>query len=258
MKVGPDLTALVLLATFGLAGGVGITALGPGGILATIGLFAFTGLSPATVAGTAIVTHIATGLLGSAAYWRSGQFRERATRRTAAILCGSAMLGTPIGVFINSMVSGRVFGILLAILVTALGALVFYRDRHPGVATEQVHPRRSALLLCGLGFAIATASGLFGVGGPLLTVPLLVALGVPVLSALAAAQAQAVVIASVGTAGYLIGGAISWPLAALVGVPELCGVLLGWRLAHATPARGLKYALIVALFALAPYLALHG
>lgn len=78
----------------------------------------------------------------------------------------------------------------------------------------------------------------------------------PVLPALGAAQAQSVVIATVGTIGYLARGTISWPLALLVGVPELAGVLVGWRLAHAVPTRGLKFALVAALFALALYLAL--
>jgi len=80
----------------------------------------------------------------------------------------------------------------------------------------------------------------------------------PVLSALAAAQVQSVVIATVGTAGYLAAGAIDWPLAALVGIPELAGVLLGWVLARALPTRTLTYVLIASLFGLAPYLAFHG
>ncbi|MFC4331019.1 TSUP family transporter [Streptomyces andamanensis] len=105
---------------------------------------------------------------------------------------------------------------------------------------------------------MSAASGLVGIGGPMLTVPLLVALGAPVLEALAAAQAQSVVIATVGTFGYVAHGAVDWPLAALVGAPELAGVLLGWRIAHALPARHLKTALVLTLLALAPYLALHG
>ena len=92
----------------------------------------------------------------------------------------------------------------------------------------------------------------------MLTVPLFVALGVPVLSALAAAQVQSIVIAGVGSLGYLAAGTIDWPLAVLVGVPELAGVLLGWRIARAVPARTLKYALVTGLLALAPYLALRG
>jgi uncharacterized membrane protein YfcA len=47
-------------------------------------------------------------------------------------------------------------------------------------------------------------------------------------------------------------------LAAVVGVPELCGVLIGWQLARRIPGRRLKRAMIVALLAVAPLLALHG
>ncbi|GAA2148454.1 sulfite exporter TauE/SafE family protein [Actinomadura napierensis] len=252
----PVLAGLVL---FGLVAGVGITAVGPGGVLVTVGLFALTGLSPAQVAGTAIVTHVATGALATAAYTRSGQLRERGTRRTAAVLAAAAVAGTPLGVLVNSVVSGRAFGILLGAFVTLVGMLVWRRARGPasgepgigagGPGTPQV---------AAVGFAVAVASGVFGIGGPMLSVPLLVVLGAPVLSALAAAQAQSVVIAAVGTAGYAAAGAVDWPLAALTGVPELAGVLLGWVIARAVPAGALTGALIVSLFALAPYLALHG
>ena len=88
----PVLAGLVL---FGLVAGVGITAVGPGGVLVSVGLFALTGLSPAQVAGTAIVTHVATGALATAAYTRSGQLRDRRTRRTAAVLAAAGLLPVP-------------------------------------------------------------------------------------------------------------------------------------------------------------------
>jgi uncharacterized protein len=253
---GLGLPILGGLALLGLVAGVGITAIGPGGVLATIGLFALTSLSPAQVAGTAIVTHIATGALGTAAYTRSGQLREPATRRTALILAVSALVGAPVGVVINGAVSDRVFGILLGLFVALVAALVLYRDRRTDPAPPVRHPAVPGI--AAVGVAVAVASGIVGVGGPLLAVPLLVVLGMPVLSALAAAQVQSVVIATVGTAGYLAAGAIDWPLAALVGIPELAGVLLGWVLARALPTRTLTYVLIASLFGLAPYLALHG
>lgn len=246
---------LVLLGLFGLVGGVGITAIGPGGVLPTVGLFALTSLSPAQVAGTAIVTHVATGALGTAAYVRSGQLREWRTRRIAGILAGTASIGTPVGVLINTLVSKRLFGILLGVFVAAVATLVLYRERRHAPA-GQVHSPTP--LLIGVGLVVATAAGIVGIGGPMLTVPLLVAAGVPVLESLAAAQVQSIVIATVGTVGYLANGSIDWSLAALVGLPELAGVLIGWKIAHALPTHQLKYALVVALFALAPYLALHG
>ncbi|MEU7043364.1 sulfite exporter TauE/SafE family protein [Streptomyces varsoviensis] len=247
---------LALLALFGLAGGIGITALGPGGVLPTIGLFALTGLAPAEVAGTAIVTHIATGALATAAYTRSGQLREPATRRTALILAGVAVIGTPLGVLVNTMVSKGAFGLLLGAFAALVAVLVWYRERHGGPGEGASHP--AAPWIAVLGFAVAAASGIVGIGGPMLTVPLLVAAGVPMLESLAAAQAQSVVIAGIGTLGYVAHGAVDWRLAALVGVPEIAGVLIGWKIARALPTRTLKYALVAALLAVAPYLALHG
>ncbi|MBO0851863.1 MAG: sulfite exporter TauE/SafE family protein, partial [Pseudonocardia sp.] len=200
---------LALLALIGLAGGVGITAIGPGGVLPTIGLFALTGLSPAQVAGTSIVTHIATGALATAAYTRSGQLRESRTRRTALILAATAALGTPVGVLVNGMVSQRVFGVVLGVLVAVVAALVLYREhRHPSAAPA--HPTTPAV--AGLGLGVAVASGIVGIGGPMLTVPLLIVLGAPVLESLASAQVQSIIIATVGTLGYLASGAINWPL----------------------------------------------
>lgn len=249
------LQALVALGLFGLVGGIGITALGPGGVLPTIGLFALTELSPAEVAGTAIVTHVVTGVLATAAYTRSGQLRNPATRRVALILTSTAVVGTPVGVLINTAVSKQVFGVLLGTFVALVAVLVWVRERSQ-VTASRSHP--SAGVVAGLGFAVAVAAGIVGIGGPMLTVPLLIVLGVPVLDSLASAQAQSIIIASVGTLGYLASGAIDWPLAALVGIPQVAGVLLGWKLAHSLPTRNLRYALIVVLFALAPYLALHG
>lgn len=247
---------LVLLAVLGLISGIGITALGPGGVLATIALFALTGLTPAQVAGTAIVTHIATGALGTAAYTRSGQLRDPGTRRTALLLAGAALAGTPVGVLVNTVISGRTFGLLFSVFVAGVAALVLYRQRRALAVRPPAQPRTLTVVTLGLG--VAAAAGMFGIGGPMLTVPLLVALRVPVLSALAAAQAQSVIIAGTGTVGYLTQGAVNWPLAVLVGVPELAGVLIGWIVARALPTRALTYALVAVLFGLSPYLALHG
>lgn len=278
-----DPLVLVLLALFGLLGGIGITAVGPGGVLPTIGMFLLTGLTPAGVAGTAIATHIATGALGTAAYRRSGQLREARTRRIAVILSATALVGAPLGVLFNTLVGGRGFAILLASAVAVTGVLVWVREHRTDAAKpdaakpdgtradgEDAHGHGdrpaadgkgkplSPALTAAVGLVVSAAAGLFGLGGPMLSVPLLVICGLPLLPALAAAQAQSVVIATVGTLGYLVHGSIDWALAALVGVPELAGVVIGWKIAHAVPVRKLKFALAATLLALAPYLALHG
>lgn len=249
---GDEFSVLVLLALIGLVGGIGITAVGPGGVLPTIGLFALTGLSPAHVAGTAMVTHVATGALGTAAYSRSGQLREPETRRIALILVGTAMLGTPFGVFIGTTVSRDGFALVLGLVVAAAAGLVWWRARIPQPDVLSSPPTPAFLIP--LGLCVSALSGIVGIGGPMLTVPLLAAAGRPVLSSIACAQAQSIVIATVGTVGYLSHGTINWQLAAVVGIPELAGVLIGWKIAHALPTRTLMNALIATLGMLAIYL----
>lgn len=246
--------SILLLACIGLIAGIGITALGPGGVLVTIGLFLLTGLSPAVVAGTAMVTHVATGTVGSLAYFRSGHLRERQTVRIAVMLLVTAVVGTPAGVLLNSVLPAREFGLLMAVFVVVVAVLVWYRQSR--TPDDGLHPRHPTPALIVIGLVVAVASGIFGVGGPLLTVPLLVAIGTPILPALAAAQVQSIIISLVGSVGYFSIGAIDWRLALIVGVPEMCGVLIGWKVARAVPARYLKWTMIIILIAIAPVLAL--
>lgn len=264
---------LILLALFGFAGGVGTTALGPGGVLVTIGLFLLSGLPPAAISGTAIATNVGSATLGTGAFARSGQLRGPDTRRMARVLIATAIVGTSLGVLVNAQVSGGAFGILLGVCVGAIGALLYVRERqrraasspttadtatapaaHNADATPEMPPARIVLPL---GLAVALISGLFGLGGQLLSVPLLISIGAPMLPALGAAQAQSIVIAGVGTVGYALRGAIAWPLVLVVGVPLLAGALAGWRVAHAVSTERLRAVLAAVLIAVGAYLIVH-
>ena len=248
---------LLALAVIGLVGGVGISAVGPGGVLPTIGLFALTPLAPAAVAGTAIATNIGAGVAGTVAFAASGQLRDPATRRTAVLLAAAAVVGTPAGVLANTHVSKKLFGVLLGVFAVVVAVLVWQRGRREataGVARGR-HPSPAVVVAVGIG--VGLVSGLLGLGGPMLSVPLLLALGVEVLAALAAAQVQSIVIATVGTIGYALHGSVDWGLVLLIGLPELVGVIVGWRIARALPTRTLRGILVVVLLLLAPYLALR-
>lgn len=262
-----SLTVVIAIGVIGFIGGIGITAIGPGGVLPTIGLFALTDLTPAQVAGTAIVTHVATGALGALAYRRSGHLAGPGARRTVRVLALTALVGTPLGILANAVLSPRGFGVVLAVLVVGVAAaLGLQRDRSPRTGprevpsqvTSQLPSHVAGAVAAPIGLLVAVAAGIVGIGGPMLSVPLLVLGGTPMLDALAAAQVQSVVIAGTGSVGYLIHGSIEWPIAALVGLPELAGVLIGWRLARVVPPQTLKRVMVAALLAVAPYLAWHG
>lgn len=223
-------------------------------MLPTIGLYSLTTLSTAQIAGTAICTHIGTGLAGTLVYARSGHLR---TARTAVILSIAALVGTPAGVLINVVISAEVFGWVLAVFLVVVALLLLRRIRGPVDYRPPGDVRHPAdIVIITLGVAVAVASGIVGVGGPMLSVPLLIASGTPILESLAAAQVQSIVIASVGTIGYLIDGAINWPLAIAIGIPEVLGVIVGWKIANSVPTLTLSRILVVALVLLAPYMAL--
>ncbi len=255
----PSDWTLLALVLIGFLAGIGITALGPGGVFVTIALYALTGLGPAAVAGTASATNIAAGLLGSIAYTRSGELLAASNQRLALVVSVTSVLGALVGVRINAFVPKRLFGMVLGGLVMGIGVLVWYRERTDTDAGYTVDPDSRAGLVAGgaVGVGVGVPAGLLGIGGPVLAVPLLTVLGVPLLAALAVAQVQSVFIAGAATVGYLAQGAVSMPLVVAIGVPELVGIVIGWRVARAVDPRRLKHALAATLATLGPYLALR-
>lgn len=258
MIVGLPTTTLVLLVVLSLFAGVGITAVGPGGIFITIALVALTDLPPAVVVGTASATFIATGIVGAESYRRSGELNSQAGKRMAIVLSLTGLLGALVGVQLNALINEATFSLLLGVFVSLTGILVFYRTRYGTTANNyDVMTPRGTLGIAGIGTFVGISGGLLGVGGPVLAVPLLVAIGVPMLVAVAVAQVQSVFVAAFATAGYLAQGAVSWPLAIAIGIPELIGVVAGWKVAQSINATTLTRILAVLLLCLGPYIALR-
>lgn len=251
-----SLELLLLLAAISLLAGIGITAIGPGGIFLTIALYALTPLAPSEVAGTASVTFIATGVLGTVIYARSGQLRDPGNRRMAWLLSGTSVAGALAGAGANPWLSPHLFGLLLGIASAVVGASIIrqtWRGLSPRMQLDPVSRSGRAGVVV-LGFGIGFVGGLLGLGGPVMAVPALVLLGTPMLTALAVAQLQSIFVAAFATVGFALQGAVLWPLALSIGLPQLLGALLGWRVAHRVPAARLKLVLGVALLMLGPYL----
>jgi len=248
----------IFLFVLALFAGIGISAIGPGGIFVTIALFLFVPISSAEVAGTASATFIATGLLAAYLYRLSGDFAVGYARETAIILSGMSIVGAVAGSQANLVIPDDVFGILLAVFVAVVGGIIVYRELvglEPRNYLDSTTDLQRRALLSVLGFGVGFLGGLLGVGGPVIMVPLLVILGVPMLISLAVAQVQSIFIAGFATAGYWLGDAVSIPLAILVGVPQLIGVVIGWRVAHLVAEERLRIALGVVLVVIAPAIA---
>jgi|SRR5215211_330910 len=99
-----------------------------------------------------------------------------------------------------------------------------------------------------IGLAAGFFSALFGVGGGVVIVPLLVLLaGFPPRAATGTSLAAIVLIALVGSIAYGVRGEIHFGYAALVGLPAAVGAVGGAALQQRLPVRALTFGFAVLL-----------
>ena len=132
-------------------------------------------------------------------------------------------------------------GLIAAVLL--LGGL--YTLRPPGVPREEHPLGRGTLAL--LGAVTGFASALLGAGGAFLLVPLLVALGEPVLLAVGLGQAIQVPISAVASVANVAAGRIDWPAGWILAGSLAVGIVLGTPLAHGLSHRALRSLVAVAM-----------
>jgi len=105
--------------------------------------------------------------------------------------------------------------------------------------------------LVAIGLLAGLFSALFGVGGGIVAVPLLIlAAGLEPRSAAATSLGMIGITALAGVVGYAIGGHVEVGYAALVGIPAAFGAVAGASLQQRVHARTLTYlfsALLVAI-----------
>jgi uncharacterized protein len=106
-----------------------------------------------------------------------------------------------------------------------------------------------------IGLVAGFFSALFGVGGGIVVVPLLIfLLAYQVRPATATSLAAIVLIAFVGTIAYGIRGEVEPAPAALVGLPAAAGAFLGAMLQQRISSRGLVLAFAALLLVVAGFL----
>ena len=111
---------------------------------------------------------------------------------------------------------------------------------------------RPVVALPAIGLAAGFFSALFGVGGGIVVVPLLIlVLGYSTHWATGTSLAAIGLTALFGMTAYGVLGEVSWSDAALVGVPAVLGVLLGTWAQQRVPTRVLTLLLSAVLVAVA-------
>ncbi|MBX3145335.1 MAG: sulfite exporter TauE/SafE family protein [Gemmatimonadales bacterium] len=214
-----------------LAGLIGVVLgiLGAGGAILTVPVLVYVlGYSiKAAVPMSLLIVGVASAV-GLVAYQRGRAVSWDAVAAFAPSAMVGAFGGGVAAAFVSSRMQLVVFG---ALLLSASVAMLAW-PAPSAVETELVGPRRSWWLIAVLGAAVGFLTGLVGVGGGFLYVPVLTLMGgLAMRRAVGTSLALIVVSCTVGLLTHLRHAALDLGAASLFMVPMALGALIGTRLA---------------------------
>lgn len=204
--LSPEILSILVLS--GAAAGffAGLLGIGGGIILVPLFLWCFplAGFAPEGLVhaalGTSLGVIIPTACSSALAHRRHGNVNWRQVAFLAIGGAGGAILGATAAAFLPGAKLKGLFGVMLVLV----GVKMFFAQRHLPPARESGVPVISLLLV---GLAGGGFSAFFGVGGGVVTVPLMViALQLPIHLAVGNASALIVVSSFFGTLSYILHG----------------------------------------------------
>jgi uncharacterized membrane protein YfcA len=237
MSIFPAMsTALAVLLAVSLAVGVSIGAVGIGGVLLIPALGAFGGLEVHRAMATALFTFFFTGVAGALLFQRRGSLDWSLTVPLSLGALGCGFLGA----WVNARMGAPALSLILAAVIVFAGIYTLTARRGDRVAPLHDRPTAQRVLLVAIGAFVGFGSGLTGVGGPAIAVPVMVMLGFAPLPTIGASLVLQVVASVSGSAANLRYGAIDYAVAIPLAVAQLVGAPLGVRIVHAVDARALR------------------
>ena len=231
---------VVLGVLTGLAAGIlaGMFGVG-GGIVQTPAISVLLGAPPLVAVATPLPVIFPTAIVGAWTYRRAGEIDLRA----AAWMSIPGALASAGGAALTRVVDGHLLLLVTAVLL-AWQAVHVARGKGVQPANE---PSNSPWAYAAIGIAAGFTSGLLGIGGGLVMVPLLAGvLGMPLKRALGTSLAAIVVLVIPGTIVHAALGNIDWAIFAVLTAGSILGVRIGAKLALGTRERTLR--LIVGAF----------
>jgi hypothetical protein len=214
----------LLALPFGVAVGLSLGLVGAGGSLLTVPVLVYVlGLSAREATTSSLLIVGLTAATGTASHARRGTVRWP----VAASFGLAAAVGTVGGTALNRLVDEQAlllaFGFLMLGAAYALG-----RGRSVSAAAPAAGPSARVAVA---GLAVGVLTGLFGVGGGFVIVPVLVlTLGFPIEAAVGTSLAVIAIASTAALAGHLATGEIDWKVTGAFVGAAVVGVLAGSRL----------------------------
>ena len=218
-----------------LVAGFLIGAIGIGGVLLVPALTYIVGVDVHQAIPACMLSFLATGIIGAVVFARHGSIQWSAV----IWLCFGAIPCAYLGALaLPSIPASLVMG-LIALLMMAAGADAWNKSRSPAVTTKtSVCPGRAQYVL--IGAVTGFGSAISGTGGPLILVPVLLYLGLPVLTAVGLSQAIQIPIAAFASAGNWVSGTLDFELAMTMSLALVIGTLVGAIIIHKLPAEAIR------------------
>ena len=217
----------------GLVSGVlaGLFGVG-GGIVMTPGIQMLLGAPPIVALATPLPVIFPTALAGALAYRRRGEV----DLRVAAWLVGPGLLGAAIGAWLTTVIDTRLLLVLTALLL-GWQAISLLRE---GERRRAARPA-TAPILGGIGAVAGLVSGLLGIGGGLVMVPLLAGwLGMPLKRVLGTSLLAIVALVVPGAVVHGALGHLDLGICLALTAGAVPGARLGAALALGTAERTLR------------------
>ncbi len=210
-------------APIALAVGLLIGAVGVGGIGLPPALTWLLGIDPHTAAGTSSWSFLFTGIMGTVMYGRHEAMPWRMAGWLIVGTCPAALLGS----VVNSYLPDGIALLPLGVFTLAAGLYHLFLGSRTRGRRERLGTIASVLV----GAAVGFCSALTGTGGPVFLIPVLLALGVPAVTAIAAGQVIQLPLVVFAVSGYAAQGSIDFELGTAIGLIAAVGVVFGALLA---------------------------
>jgi uncharacterized membrane protein YfcA len=254
----------ILLPIFGLIIGIiaAMTGIGGGAFIVPV-LTILYGFAPANAVGTSLTCIIFTAVAATINYWR----QKRIFFKTGLIMAILTAHGAFLGAYITSILSPDQLGSAFAVFIILIALRLLFDnsplkrrkatkmrlDKRRLESDDEVLAARKTLATgMFLGFFGGIASGLFGLGGGVLVVPIMtLAMGMPIHAATATSMFTMVFTTTSGVTQHYFANHVNFEYALLLAIGTVLGAQLGAHWSRNVSGNNLRRILAVVLLIVA-------
>lgn len=204
-------------------------------------LFGVAPLGIKAIAGVTLVQVAGAGALGAWRHHRAGAVRRSLVVPLGISMAVASLIGAIASDFVEAWMLEAIFATMAIVAAGALMARSLKPQRDPIAENHEPAGRTTAVAMGG---GLGLLSGLVGVGGSFLLVPMMVEiLRIPIRIAIGTSLAVVTIAAAAGAFGKAVTGQVDWALAAALVVGALPGVVAGAYASRRTATGALTWML---------------